>query len=93
MYAGTADPNNYLISPINGSLKGLGHITIFIGTHDLLIADCRKLERQAEKEHVKIGYHEYKSMMHDWMLFSFPESKNALKQIIETINDRNGNRS
>lgn len=86
MYAGDANPNNYLISPINGSLKGLGPITLFVGTHDVFIADCRKLERQATEEGVKICCCERKSMMHVWMLFSFPESKVATKQIIEIIN-------
>lgn len=79
--------------PNNGKVKGLGYITLFIGTHDVLIADCRKLERQAREEHVKIGYHDYEGLMHVWMLFSFPESIEALKQTIETItmSDR-GNR-
>jgi len=85
MYAGDADPNCYLISPINGSLKGLGRITLFIGTHDVLIADCRKLKAKAEAEDVKIDYHEREGMMHVWMLFSFRESKDAMEQIIEAV--------
>ena len=85
MYAGEADPNCYLISPINGSLKGLGRITLFIGTHDILIADCRELKAGAEVEGVKIDYHEREGMIHVWMLFPFRESKVAMKQILEAI--------
>jgi acetyl esterase/lipase len=88
MYAGDGDPSDYLISPINCSLSGLGRITVFIGTHDLLIADCRRLRANAEAEGVDIDYYEYEDMMHAWVLLSFPESTQAMKQIAERIKGR-----
>ncbi len=46
-YAGEANPNHYLLSPIYGSLEGLGKISVFIGTKDILVADTRKLKALA----------------------------------------------
>jgi acetyl esterase/lipase len=85
IYAGDTDPENYLLSPINGPLDGLGQITLFIGTNDLLVADTRKLKAIAHAKGVVINYYEYQEMTHVWMLLNFPESKKAKQEIIELI--------
>lgn len=84
-YAGETDPNNYLLSPINGAVDGLGKISIFIGTKDILEADTRKFKRLTEEKGVNINYYEYKDMVHVWMLFNLPESKQAIEQIIRLV--------
>jgi acetyl esterase/lipase len=85
IYAGDTDPENYLLSPINGPLEGLGQITLFIGTNDLLVADTRKLNAIAKMKGVAINYYEYQEMTHVWMLLNFPESKKAKQEIIDLI--------
>jgi acetyl esterase/lipase len=85
VYARDVDPTNYLVSPVYGSLKDLAPISLFIGTRDLLIPDCRKLRDRAEAEGVKLNYREFDAMLHDWMLISLPESKQVLKEIVEII--------
>lgn len=85
VYARNVDPRSYLVSPVYGSLKDLAPISLFIGTRDLLLPDCRKLRDRAEAEGVKLNYREYDAMLHDWMLISLPESKQALKEIVEII--------
>lgn len=84
-YAGREDPKHYLVSPVYGSLKDLAPISVFIGTRDILLADCRRLRDKAAAEGVKLNYREYESMLHDWMLISLPESKQALREIVEII--------
>jgi acetyl esterase/lipase len=84
-YAGDEDPKHYLVSPVYGSLKDLAPITVFIGTRDILLADCRRLRDRAVAEGVKLNYREYEAMLHDWMLISLPESKQALREIVEII--------
>jgi acetyl esterase/lipase len=81
-YAGTTDPSNYLLSPINGDVKGLGKISVFIGTRDILEADTRKFKRITEEAGVDINYFEYQDMPHVWMFFNLPESKKAMGQIV-----------
>jgi acetyl esterase/lipase len=89
-YAGAAymrdvDPAHYLVNPVNASLKDLAPISVFIGTRDILFPDCRKLRDRAAAEGVPLDYREYEAMLHDWMLISLPESKQALKEIVEIV--------
>jgi acetyl esterase/lipase len=85
LYAGPLDPADPMVSPINGSLAGLGLITVFIGTHDLFLADCRRLRALAEAHAIKIDYREYANMVHTWMLYSLPEARQTKKEIIELL--------
>ena len=84
-YAGKKDLKHYLVSPICGNLEGLGKISLFIGTHDILYPDAKKFKKMADEKGLKIDYYEYSSMIHIWPLFFFPESKKATKQIIDII--------
>jgi len=85
-YSGNLDVNNFLVSPINGPLAGLGRISLFIGTHDVFVADARKFKAKCLEENVEINYHEYDEMPHVWMILGFPESRRAISQIVELIN-------
>jgi len=85
-YAGKTNPNNYLLSPINGPVGGLGKISILIGTKDILVADTRKFKSITQAKGVEINYFEYEDMLHVWPLFNLPESKIAIEQIKQIIN-------
>ena len=80
-WAGKRLPTDPLVSPIYGSLKGLAPISLFTGTHDLLFADCRKLQAQAAAQNIPIDYHQAEGMLHVWMLIPTPEAKLAVAQI------------
>lgn len=84
-YAGDTDEDYYLLSPINGSLEGLGKISVFVGSREILVADARKLKAMAEEKGIEINYREYMGMFHAWMLLNLPESKEARKEIIQLI--------
>ncbi|NKF07236.1 alpha/beta hydrolase [Clostridium gasigenes] len=84
-YSGEKDSKHYLISPIYGNFEGLGKISLFIGTHDILYPDAKKFKNISDLKGIEIDYYEYPSMIHVWPLFFFPESKKATKQIIEII--------
>lgn len=83
LYAGETAATNYLVSPVYGSLKNLAPVMLFIGTHDILMADCRKLKARAEAEGARLDYHEYEDMIHVWMLIPSPEEKRAAKAIFD----------
>lgn len=85
MYAGGADPGKYLLSPVNGPLDGLGMISVFAGSDEILVADTRRLKSLADSKGVKLNYYEYQGMVHDWMLLNFPESKQATRQIVDLL--------
>lgn len=84
-YAGGKDPFHFQLSPIYGSLNGLGAISVFVGTREILVADTRKLKRIADASGIPIAYFEYPDMVHAWMLFDFPESRRAKEQIFRLI--------
>jgi acetyl esterase/lipase len=91
-YAGAAygrdvDLKNYLVSPIYGSLKNLAPVTVFIGTRDIFLPDCRKLRDKAVAENVKLNYREYDGMVHDWMLGPLPEAKQVMREIVNQLSD------
>lgn len=84
-YRGEKVTTDYMVSPIYGDFKGLGKISLFIGTHDILYPDAKKFKKMADEIGVKINYYEYPNMIHIWPLLLFPESKKATKQIIQII--------
>jgi monoterpene epsilon-lactone hydrolase len=86
-YAGESDPSNFLLSPINGPIQNIGKISIFIGSKDILVADARKFNLLAQENGISINYREYADMVHVWMLLNFRESKQAQREIIETITE------
>ena len=85
IYAGETAATDYLVSPLYGNLENLAPITLFIGTHDMFVADCRKLKAEAEARGIAIDYHEYEDMVHVWMLIPSPEEKKAAKAIVDKI--------
>ncbi|WP_270167794.1 alpha/beta hydrolase [Paenibacillus sp. SYP-B4298] len=85
VYAGGTKRSHYLLSPINGPLRSLGKITLFIGTHEFFLPDARKFKARADKENVHINYFEYPKMNHVFPVFPIPEARRAMQQIIDTI--------
>lgn len=85
LYAGYTPAEHHLLSPINGSLQGLGKIAVFTGSKDLLVADARKLYAMANEQGVDLLYYEYPDMVHAWMFLPLPESKQAFQQITGLI--------
>ncbi|MCX8013698.1 MAG: alpha/beta hydrolase, partial [Rectinema sp.] len=80
-WAGHSNPRRPEISPLYGDVHGLPHVSLFIGTHDLLLPDCRKFKNICTVRGVPLDYYEYEHMMHVWMMLPVDESKEALGQI------------
>ncbi len=87
-YAGEADLTDPLLSPIYGSIEGLGKITLFVGTHELFLDDCRKFKHMAEQQGIDINYYEYPNMIHVFPVLPvpLPEVEQAKKQMVDIIN-------
>ncbi|CAI7727158.1 MULTISPECIES: alpha/beta hydrolase fold domain-containing protein [Bacillus] len=75
-----------LISPIYGDFKGLGKITHFIGTHDMLYPDAIKLDEKLSAQGMDIKTFVYPEMLHVFVVMPIPEAADALKKIIQVIN-------
>jgi acetyl esterase/lipase len=81
-YAGGDPPDNPLLSPGAGPLRGLPPLTIFTGTHDVLHPDARAFRQRARAEGVHIGWHELEGGAHMWPFLPFSRhARHAQRQI------------
>jgi acetyl esterase/lipase len=87
-YANNLDFAHPILSPINGDLNDIGNITVFTGTYDILYADALALKEKCTQKNISLRYFEYPKMIHVWMIFTLlPESKKAIKQILNIIDN------
>lgn len=92
MYAGEQDLTDPQVSPLYGSLEGLPPVTLFIGTHDVMLPDCRKFRDLAIAAGVDLDYREYEGMVHEWAMLPLPEGEAALAALIEVLRESGGHR-
>jgi acetyl esterase/lipase len=74
-----------LVSPLVADLTGLGALTVFSGTRDMLNPDARLLAAKAAAANVDIDYHEQPGMVHVYPLMPIPEGGAARAAIVEAL--------
>lgn len=79
MYAGAAGVSDRRVSPIHGNWTGLPPILAFGGGDDILVVDGRALKAAQST----VDYREMAGMIHDWPIFTFPESRVAQRQMAD----------
>jgi len=65
------------VSPLFGDHTGLGPITMFSGTHDILNPDARVLARRLRQAGVDLSFYEGTRQVHVYPLLPTPEGKAA----------------
>ncbi|MQA10390.1 MAG: alpha/beta hydrolase fold domain-containing protein [Pseudonocardiaceae bacterium] len=85
MYAGDLDPHDPRVSPLYGDLEGLGRITVFIGTRDILLSDARRFREKSSRHGISLDYVEYPGMFHGWILQSIPEARSATEHVVSLL--------
>lgn len=73
------------VSPINGSLAGLGPILMFSGTRDILNADAARLVSLAAQTDHPLDYVEGEGMLHNYPILPTPEGAAARAHIAAVI--------
>lgn len=76
--------DDLIFYPLKQDLSFINNISLFVGTHDIFLFDCRDFYEKWKND-IKINYHEYNRMDHDFILFNVFESKKALKIVEEEI--------
>lgn len=76
-YRGELDREHPWVSPLNGDPTGLGPITLFTGTRDILNVDARRFRPLATAAGVRLDFHEEREMIHVYPLLPIPEGKKA----------------
>ena len=88
LWADDLDIKNYKISPLYGDLKGMPDTLIFTSTNDILYPDIVLLNDKLIKNNVKANLIINKELYHIYPLYPNKEGRNAIKQIIEFINEK-----
>ena len=73
------------VSPLAADLRGLGPLTVFSGTRDILNPDARLLAEKATAAGVDIDYHEQPGLLHVYPLMPTPEGRAARALIVECL--------
>lgn len=85
MWSGELSMKDPLVSPLFGELGGLGPITLFTGTDDILNPDARLLEAKARAAGVDLDYHEEPGLVHVYPLTPSAEGATARRRIITIL--------
>jgi acetyl esterase/lipase len=73
------------VRPLAGDLTGLGALTLFSGTRDILNPDARLLAQKATAAGVEIDYHEQPGLVHVYPLTPTPEGRAARAVIVKRL--------
>lgn len=86
LYAGKLPVTDPRVSPGFGPVKGLPPLSVFVGTHDLLLPDCRAFRDRCATESVQLRYVEAEGMVHDYpLIYHMPEGLQAAEEIAAAI--------
>lgn len=70
-------------SPLFADLQGLPHTKIFVGTHECLFDDARRLAEAMRSAGVTVDLEVWDSMIHVWPMFAaiLPEGQGAIEEM------------
>lgn len=69
------------VSVLEGGLRDLPPLTVFIGDHDILRPAVDDLADLAEREGADVEVHEVTAMFHVWMTRAIPEGRRTRRQL------------
>jgi acetyl esterase/lipase len=73
------------VSPIYGEFNGLGKISVFTGTNDILWFDAKRLKAILDKENIEFNYYEYEEMPHVFAILPIPQSDEVVEIVKNLI--------
>lgn len=84
-WAGQAEPGATSLSPLAGPLHGIGALTLYTGTRDLLHDECRQLCDCAHAAGAAVDLHVGEGMLHAWPLLPTPQGRAARRQLAQQL--------
>ncbi|MEV6218691.1 alpha/beta hydrolase fold domain-containing protein [Nocardia sp. NPDC051833] len=85
LWRGDLPMKHPMVSPLFGDYAGLGPLTVFSGTEDILNPDTRLMVDKARAAGVEVDYHEADGLVHVYPLTPTPEGAAARRTIVETL--------
>jgi len=84
-WAGAAPLDAAPVSPLFGPLAGLPPTTVFIGTRDLLVGECRELHQKAQAVGLDMELIEGDGQIHVWPILPMRQGRAARSAIAERV--------
>ncbi|MFV0495036.1 alpha/beta hydrolase fold domain-containing protein [Mycobacterium sp.] len=84
-WRGDLDLSDLRVNPIAAALAGLGPLTVFSGTRDILNPDARLFTEKARAAGVPVDYHEQPGLLHVYPLTPTPEGRAARAAIVDQL--------
>ncbi|MDF2443616.1 MAG: hypothetical protein JWR01_1819, partial [Subtercola sp.] len=85
LWRGDRDLLDPVVSPLAGDLAGLGPITMFSGTRDVLNPDAHLLVEKAAAAGVELDFHEGEGQVHVYPLLPTEVGRLARADIVRTL--------
>ncbi|MCU0426997.1 MAG: alpha/beta hydrolase [Candidatus Kapabacteria bacterium] len=85
MYAGDLSTRDWRVSPMFGDCRNLAPMSLFIGSRDMFVADCREFHAKLRTANIPLDYHEAAEMLHDWMIMPTPEAGEVVAKIARAL--------
>ncbi len=87
LWAHGVNPHDALLSPVNGEVRMLRNVLMFIGTRELLYPDARLLFDRiyASGTHAQIV--EGSGLNHNFPLYPTPEAADAIDRIVDSVTE------
>jgi acetyl esterase/lipase len=85
LYRAELPVDDWRVSPIHGSLAGLGELTLFSGTRDILNADARRFAPRAQAAGLSLNFVETEDMLHVYPILPMPEGDAARSIVVAAV--------
>ncbi|WP_405771899.1 alpha/beta hydrolase [Streptomyces sp. NBC_00080] len=86
LWANGCDPRDPAVSPLYADPANLCPTTVFVGTHDLLLPDCRAFAVKARAKGTDVALYEFPGAFHVFVAGTFlPESRVARRLLTKRI--------
>jgi acetyl esterase/lipase len=86
LYLGGADPEDPIVSPINGDFTGLPPLYIQVSDSEMLLDDSLRLARRGHTYGVEVQVDIWRKVPHVWQVAGFlPESREALDKAAQFL--------
>lgn len=85
LYRDELGEGDWRVSPVHGNLIGLGPITLFSGTRDIVHADALRFLPLAAEAGLEVDYHEGVGMLHNYPILPMPEGETARAVVVAAI--------
>lgn len=87
LWAHGTDPTDPKLSPVNGEVRMLRNVTMFVGTRELLYPDARLLYDRIQATGTHAHLVKGRGLNHNFPLYPTPEASRAIDRIVDLVTE------